>query len=143
MPSLLIFAFNKLANESIPSLLIPFITISTLPLTLLFDLLDISNNLESIPFKQINACSSKLNFVSSLFGVFDGFNGFNCDITLFKLLISSFNEFVKFENLLFIMLVMPDEINLTDNELNNVTITRKYLDYIYKTENLVRPYYSK
>ena len=34
-------------------------------------------------------------------------------------------------------------INLTDNELNNVTITRKYLDYIYKTENLVRPYYSK
>ena len=55
MPSLLIFAFNKLANESIPSLLIPFITISTLPLTLLFDLLDISNNLESIPFKQINA----------------------------------------------------------------------------------------
>ncbi len=47
------------------------------------------------------------------------------------------------KKLLFIMLVMPDEINLTDNELNNVTITRKYLDYIYKTENLVRPYYSK
>ena len=47
------------------------------------------------------------------------------------------------KKLLFIMLVMPDEINLTDIELNNVTISRKYLDYIYKTENLVRPYYSK
>ena len=47
------------------------------------------------------------------------------------------------KKLLFIMLVMPDEINLTDNEIKNIAIVRKYLDYIYKTENLVRPYYSK
>ena len=47
------------------------------------------------------------------------------------------------KKLLFIMLVMPDEINLTNNELKNISIVRKYLDYIYKTENLIRPYYSK
>ena len=47
------------------------------------------------------------------------------------------------KKLLFIMLVMPDEINLSNNELKNISIVRKYLDYIYKTENLIRPYYSK
>ena len=47
------------------------------------------------------------------------------------------------KKLLFIMLVMPNELKLTNDELNNVNIVRKYLDYIYKTENLIRPYYSK
>lgn len=47
------------------------------------------------------------------------------------------------KKLLFIMLVMPNEINLTNNELKNISIIRKYLDYVYKTENLIRPYYSK
>lgn len=46
------------------------------------------------------------------------------------------------KKLLFIMLVLPDEINLTNNELKNVSIVRIYLDYIYKTENLIKPYYS-
>lgn len=46
------------------------------------------------------------------------------------------------KKLLFIMLVMPDEINLTNDEIKNVVTIRKYLDYIYKTENLIRPYYS-
>ena len=46
------------------------------------------------------------------------------------------------KKLLFIMLVMPDEINLTENELRNVSTVRKYLDYIFKTENLIRPYYN-
>lgn len=45
------------------------------------------------------------------------------------------------KKLLFIMLVLPDEINLTQNELKNVSIVRKYLDYIYKTEELIKPYY--
>ena len=46
------------------------------------------------------------------------------------------------KKLLFIMLVMPDEINLEINEVNNVHTTRKYLDYVFKTENLIKPYYS-
>ena len=46
------------------------------------------------------------------------------------------------KKLLFIMLVMPDEINLSNDELKNVYNVRKYLDYIYKTENLIKSYYS-
>lgn len=46
------------------------------------------------------------------------------------------------KKLLFIMLVLPDEITFTKNELENVYIVRKYLDYVFKTENLIRPYYS-
>jgi hypothetical protein len=46
------------------------------------------------------------------------------------------------KKLLCIMLVMPDEIDLSDNELKNVYNVRKYLDYIYKTENLIKEYYN-
>lgn len=46
------------------------------------------------------------------------------------------------KKLLFIMLVMPDEINLSTNEVKNVYIVRKFLDYVFKTENLIGPYYS-
>lgn len=46
------------------------------------------------------------------------------------------------KKLLFIMLVLPDEINFSENELKNVSVVRKYLDYIFKTENLIKPYYK-
>ncbi len=46
------------------------------------------------------------------------------------------------KKLLFIMLIMPDELSLSNNELNDVATIRKYLDYVFKTENLTRPYYS-
>ncbi|MBQ3021083.1 MAG: hypothetical protein IJD92_02520 [Bacilli bacterium] len=46
------------------------------------------------------------------------------------------------KKLLFIMLVLPDEIVLSNNEVNNVFIVRSYLDYIYKTENLIKSYYN-
>ena len=59
-----------------------------------------------------------------------------------KLYIEKFPLNDSEKKLLFIMLVMPDEINLTNDEIKNVVTIRKYLDYIYKTENLIRPYYS-
>ncbi len=46
------------------------------------------------------------------------------------------------KKLLFIMLVLPEEINFSESELKNVYTVRKYLDYVFKTENLIRPYYS-
>ena len=46
------------------------------------------------------------------------------------------------KKLLVIMLVLPDEILLSDDELNNVKVVRYYLDYIYKTEKLVEEIYS-
>ena len=46
------------------------------------------------------------------------------------------------KKLLVIMLVMPDEIVLTNDELGNVKNVRYYFDYIYKTENLIKEIYN-
>ncbi len=43
--------------------------------------------------------------------------------------------------LLFIMISLPKEVKLEDNEFKNCQIVRESLDYIYKTEELTRPYY--
>lgn len=45
--------------------------------------------------------------------------------------------------LFFILISLPLEIKFNDDELNNCINLREILDYIYKTENLIRPYYSK
>lgn len=45
------------------------------------------------------------------------------------------------KKLLVIMLVMPNELVLSSNELNNVYLVRKYLDYVFKTENLIKMFY--
>ena len=46
------------------------------------------------------------------------------------------------KKLLIIMLVMPDDLILSSDELKNVFIVRKYLDYVFKTENLVKSIYN-
>lgn len=46
------------------------------------------------------------------------------------------------KKLLFIMLAMPDELNLTNNEIKNVYVTREFLDYIFKTEELIKEFYN-
>jgi len=60
-----------------------------------------------------------------------------------KLYMENFSLNDSEKKLLFIMLVMPDEIVLSNDEIKNVYTIRKYLDYVFKTENLIRPYYSK
>ena len=47
------------------------------------------------------------------------------------------------KKLLFINLAIPEKIIKYDDELINVSVTRRLFDYIYKTEKLIRPYYSK
>ena len=47
------------------------------------------------------------------------------------------------EILLFILISLPPIINLDKTEFENCKSVRKVLDYIFKTEALVRPYYSK
>ena len=44
--------------------------------------------------------------------------------------------------LLYIMLIIPDEIKLSQDEVNNVKIVRHYLDYIFKTELLIKKMYK-
>ncbi len=43
--------------------------------------------------------------------------------------------------LLLINITIPNKIEFIDNEYKNVTNMRKMFDYIYKTEELIRPYY--
>lgn len=45
------------------------------------------------------------------------------------------------KKLLIIMLVLPDELNISKDELKNVITIRKFLDYVYKTENLIKEIY--
>lgn len=44
--------------------------------------------------------------------------------------------------LLLINITIPKTVELNENEFNNVKNVRKLFDYIYKTEDLIRPYYS-
>ena len=45
--------------------------------------------------------------------------------------------------LFFILIIIPNEINLNNKELINVKNVRYLIDYMYKTEDLIRSYYSK
>ncbi len=46
------------------------------------------------------------------------------------------------KKLFYIIIALPKEINLNDTEFNSCKIVRELLDYLYITENLIRPYYT-
>lgn len=46
------------------------------------------------------------------------------------------------KKLLFILLAMPPEMKFEYNEFENCKQIRKKLDYVFKTEDLIRPYYA-
>ena len=58
-----------------------------------------------------------------------------------KIYLSEFELSDKEKKLLYIMLVMPNELVLGSDEVKNVYIVRKYLDYVFKTENLIKNIY--
>jgi len=58
-----------------------------------------------------------------------------------KIYLNEFELLDKEKKLLYIMLVMPDELVLCSDEVKNVYVVRKYLDYIFKTENLIKNIY--
>lgn len=56
-----------------------------------------------------------------------------------------FNKYPLLESeqkLFFILISLPPIIELSDTEYNNCIEVRKSLDYVFKTEKLVRPYYT-
>ncbi len=65
----------------------------------------------------------------------------------FKSILSKYLDEYKLNKdelkLLFILMVLPDKIVLDKNEYDNTNIVRNFLDYLYKTEELVRPYYTE
>ena len=63
----------------------------------------------------------------------------------FDNLLKQYFNFVNIKDdeklLLFILISLPDEIKFCKNELISTSNVRRVLDYIYKTEKLIRPYY--
>lgn len=45
--------------------------------------------------------------------------------------------------LFFILISLPDKIEFTNNDFNNCKLVDKILDYLYKTDNIISPYYPK
>ena len=45
--------------------------------------------------------------------------------------------------LLFILMALPDKIELNNNEYENCKQVNRMVEFIYKTENVILPYYSK
>ena len=67
--------------------------------------------------------------------------------TTFETILSKYFELVSLhedeKTLLFIMLSLPWQVKETPSEFDNCKNYNELLDYIYKTEKLIRPYYSK
>lgn len=45
--------------------------------------------------------------------------------------------------LFFILISLPDKIEFTNNDFNNCKLVDKMLDYLYKTDSIISPYYPK
>ena len=65
----------------------------------------------------------------------------------FKKVFDTYNERYPLsedeKKLFFILVALPEKIELDlHSELLNTKVLRRYFDYIYKTEELIRPYYS-
>lgn len=46
------------------------------------------------------------------------------------------------KELLFLLICMPRDISFEDNDINSFNNLEKYIDFVYRSEDLVRPYYS-
>lgn len=67
-----------------------------------------------------------------------------CDFSgILKEYLKNFKLSVDEEKLLFILLSLPDKINFDDSEFNNTINVANLVDYIKRTEKLIRPYYAK
>ena len=62
--------------------------------------------------------------------------------SLFKKYFDNTNISDEDRDLLFIMICIPDDIFFSDNEFESCELIERSLDYLFKTESLVRPYYT-
>lgn len=66
-----------------------------------------------------------------------------CDFSgILKEYLKNFKLSVDEEKLLFILLSLPDKVNFDDSEFNNTINVANLVDYIKRTEKLIRPYYT-
>jgi hypothetical protein len=62
---------------------------------------------------------------------------------LFNTYFNNFNLTPAEKKLLFVNIALPHDITLANDEFNNCLKIQEFLDYIYKTESLIRPYYAE
>lgn len=67
-----------------------------------------------------------------------------CDFSgILKEYLKNFKLSVDEEKLLFILLSLPEKVNFGDSEFNNTINVANLVDYIKRTEKLIRPYYTE
>lgn len=67
-----------------------------------------------------------------------------CDFSgILKEYLKNFKLSVDEEKLLFILLSLPEKVNFDDSEFNNTINVANLVDYIKRTEKLIRPYYTE
>lgn len=67
-----------------------------------------------------------------------------CDFSgILKEYLKNFKLSVDEEKLLFILLSLPDKVDFDDSEFNNTINVANLVDYIKRTEKLIRPYYTE
>lgn len=67
-----------------------------------------------------------------------------CDFSgILKEYLKNFKLSVDEEKLLFILLSLPDKVNFDESEFNNTINVANLVDYIKRTEKLIRPYYTE
>lgn len=67
-----------------------------------------------------------------------------CDFSgILKEYLNNFKLSVEEEKLLFILISLPQEIKFLDSEFNNTINIGNLIDYIKRTEKLIRPYYAE
>ena len=70
-------------------------------------------------------------------------DNFELDVDLLKDYLNRYSLNDAELKLFFIIISLPPEIKFENDIFENCKNIRKDLDYIFKTEELVRPYYSK
>lgn len=88
----------------------------------------------------------KSRFDSPIYDLYNFYRN-NYDKIEFSSLFSLYNKRYLLKDdeikLFFILISLPDKIEFSNNSFSNTKKVDKMLDYLYKTDNIISPYYSK
>ncbi len=106
--------------------------------------LDLSHFIKNKDYYLLNWEKSKIDI--PIFDIYKLYkrNAIDFDFSsLLKLYEKSYPLLEEERKLFFILISLPDKIEFSNNELEDCIKISKFIDYMYKTESLLSPYYSK